>query len=138
MLIKNLDDFARTAKTATLGIVAFDFARTAKTATLGMVASSRTCASWFICINVSCHATVYNARFSMLSTFAVLLGIYMFVMLVGNMHLEFDDQRNTGLHVRTLMAVYQVLVVCAILGMQSVFLFFIGVVKRDSISFVLV
>lgn len=74
----------------------------------------------------------------MLSTFAVLLGIYMFVMLVGNMHLEFDDQRNTGLHVRTLMAVYQVLVVCAILGMQSVFLFFIGVVKRDSISFVLV
>ena len=74
----------------------------------------------------------------MLSTFAVLLGIYMFVMLMGNMHLEYDDQCSTGLHVRTLMAVYQVLVVSFMLCLHSIFLFFIGVVKRDSVSFVLV
>jgi hypothetical protein len=74
----------------------------------------------------------------MLRSFAVLLGMYMFIMLVGNLHLEFDDMRKTGLHVRTLIAVYQVLVVTIILSMHSVFVFFIGIVKRDSISFVLV
>lgn len=72
----------------------------------------------------------------MLSTFAVLLGMYMFAMLVGNMHLEYDDERSTGLHVRTLMSVYQVLVVSFMLCLHSIFLFFIGVVKRDSVSFV--
>ncbi len=72
----------------------------------------------------------------MLGTFAVLLGMYMFAMLVGNMHLEYDDQRSTGLHVRTLMSVYQVLVVSFMLCLHSIFLFFIGVVQRDSVSFV--
>ena len=74
----------------------------------------------------------------MLSSFAVLLGMYLFIMLVGNLHLELDDMRKTGLHVRTLIAVYQVLVVSVILSMHTVFIFFISIVKRDSITFVLV
>jgi hypothetical protein len=74
----------------------------------------------------------------MLGSFAVLLGMYMFIMLVGNLHLEFDDMRQTGLHVRTMIAVYQVLVVTAILFMHNILMFFIATVKRDSISFVLV
>jgi hypothetical protein len=74
----------------------------------------------------------------MLGSFAVLLGMYMFIMLVGNVHLEFDDMRQTGLHVRTMVAVYQVLVVTVILFMHNIILFFITIVKKDSISFVLV
>jgi hypothetical protein len=74
----------------------------------------------------------------MLGSFTVLLGMYMFIMLVGNLHLEFDDMRQTGLHVRTMIAVYQVLVVPVILFMHNVFVFFNTIVKRDSISFVLV
>jgi hypothetical protein len=74
----------------------------------------------------------------MLGSFAVLLGMYMFIMLTGNLHLEFDDMRQTGLHVRTMIAVYQVLVVAVILCMQNVFVFVMTIVKKDSISFVLV
>jgi hypothetical protein len=74
----------------------------------------------------------------MFCSFAVLLGMYMFIMLVGNLHLEFDDMRQTGMHVRTMIAVYQVLVVTVILFMHNIILFFITIVKRDSISFVLV
>ena len=74
----------------------------------------------------------------MLGSFAVLLGLYMFIMLMGNMHLEFDDMRQTGLHVRTMIAVYQVLVVSLILVTHSLFKLFIGIVKTDSVSFVLI
>ena len=74
----------------------------------------------------------------MLGTFCVLLGMYMFIMLVGNLHLEFDDTRQTGLHVRTMIAVYQVLIVSVMIFMHSIFRLFITVVKRDSISFVLI
>lgn len=74
----------------------------------------------------------------MISSFAAQLSMYVCIMLAGNVHLEVDDMRQTGLHVRTLIAVYQVLVVTCVLSIQSVFLFFIRVVKRDSTSFVLV
>ena len=74
----------------------------------------------------------------MLGTFCVLLGMYMFIMIIGNLHLEFDDTRQTGLHVRTMIAVYQVLIVTVMIFMHSIFRLFITVVKRDSISFVLI
>ena len=74
----------------------------------------------------------------MLGSFAVLLGMYMFIMLMGNWHLEFDDMRQTGLHVRTMIAVYQVLVVSIIIVTHSCFKLFIGIVKKDSVSFVLI
>jgi len=74
----------------------------------------------------------------MLGSFAVLLALYMFIMLMGNMHLEYDDMRQTGLHVRTMIAVYQVLVVSLILITHTLFKFFIGIVKTDSVSFVLI
>jgi hypothetical protein len=41
--------------------------------------------------------------------------MYTSILLVGNLHLEFDDMRQTGLQVRTLIAVYQVWVVTVIL-----------------------
>ena len=61
----------------------------------------------------------------MLGSFTVMLGMYMFIMLAGNLHLEFDDMRQTGLHMRTIIAVYQVLVVMVILFMHNIFKFFI-------------
>ena len=74
----------------------------------------------------------------MLGSFAVLLALYMFIMLMGNMHLEFDDMRQTGLHVRTMIAVYQVLVVSLMIVTHTLFKLFIGIVKTDSVSFVLI
>ena len=74
----------------------------------------------------------------MIYTFVVTLGIYTFIMLVGNLRLEFDDTRQTGLHVRTLIAVYQVLVIATILTMHQIFMFFLRVLKKDSVEFVLV
>jgi len=74
----------------------------------------------------------------MLGSFAVLLGMYMFIMLMGNLHLEFDDMRQTGLHVRTMIAVYQVLVVSIIIVTHTFFKLFINIVKKDSVSFVLI
>jgi hypothetical protein len=70
----------------------------------------------------------------MLGSFAVLLGMYMFIMLMGNLHLEFDDMRQTGLHVRTMIAVYQVLVVSIIIVTHTFFKLFINIVKKDSVS----
>jgi hypothetical protein len=58
-------------------------------------------------------------------------------MLVGNLRLEFDDTRQTGLHVRTLIAVYQVLVIATILTMHQIFMFFLRVLKKDSVEFVI-
>jgi hypothetical protein len=57
----------------------------------------------------------------MLGTFCVLLGMYMFIMIIGNLHLEFDDMRQTGLHVRTMIAVYQVLIVTVMIFVHSIF-----------------
>lgn len=74
----------------------------------------------------------------MLSGFLVQLAMYTCLMVAGNMHLDVDDIRKTGLHVRTLIAVYQVVVVSLLLSLQTIFLFFIKVVQKDKISFVLV
>lgn len=73
----------------------------------------------------------------MIYTFVVTLGIYTFIMLVGNLRLEFDDTRQTGLHVRTLIAVHQVLVITMILMMHQIFVFFLRVLKKDSVEFVI-
>lgn len=74
----------------------------------------------------------------MLSSFVVQLMLYVVVMMAGNLHMTADDIRNTGMHARTMLAVYQVLVVCVLLSAHSVFLYFIRVVKSDRTSFVLV
>lgn len=74
----------------------------------------------------------------MLSSFIVQLTLYVAVMMAGNLRMTVDDIRMTGIHSRTMLAAYQVLVVCTILASHSVFLYFIRVVKRDDISFVLV
>jgi hypothetical protein len=74
----------------------------------------------------------------MLSSFVVQLVLYIVVMTAGNVHVTVDDIRDTGMHARTMLAVYQVLVVCVLISAHSVFLYFIRVVKRDKGSFVLV
>ena len=74
----------------------------------------------------------------MLSSFAVLLVLYHVIMMAGNLHVTADDIRYTGMHARTMLAVYQVLVVSVLLSTHSVFLYFIRVVKKDKTSFVLV
>jgi hypothetical protein len=74
----------------------------------------------------------------MLSSFAVLLVLYHVIMMAGNLHMTADDIRYTGMHARTMLAVYQVLVVSVLLSTHSVFLYFIRVVKKDQTSFVLV
>lgn len=74
----------------------------------------------------------------MLSSFVVQLTLYVVVMVAGNLHMTADDIRNTGMHARTMLAVYQVLVVSVLLFAHSVFLYFIRVVKSDKASFVLV
>ena len=74
----------------------------------------------------------------MLSSFVVQLVLYMVVMIAGNVHITVDDVRNTGMHARTLLAVYQVLVICVLILTHSVFIYFIRVVKSDKQSFVLV
>jgi hypothetical protein len=74
----------------------------------------------------------------MLSSFVVQLVLYMVVMIAGNLHITVDDVRNTGMHARTLVAVYQVLVICVLILTHSVFIYFIRVVKSDKQSFVLV
>jgi hypothetical protein len=94
--------------------------------------------AWHSLTYLSALLPVFNGQLFMLGSFTVMLGMYMFIMLAGNLHLEFDDMRQTGLHMRTIIAVYQVLVVMVILFMHNIFKFFITIVKRDSISFVLV
>jgi hypothetical protein len=74
----------------------------------------------------------------MIYSFAVMLATYTFIMLVGNLRLELDDTRQTGLHVRTLIAVHQVLVITMIFSMHSIFVFFVRVLKKDTVGFVLV
>ena len=74
----------------------------------------------------------------MIYSFAVILATYTFIMLVGNLRLEVDDTRQTGLHVRTLIAVHQVLVITMILSMHSIFIFLVRVLKKDTKGFVLV
>jgi hypothetical protein len=74
----------------------------------------------------------------MLSSFVVQLVLYIVVMTAGNVHVTADDIRDTGMHARTMLAVYQVLVVCVLISAHTVFLYFIRVVKRDKASFVLV
>ena len=74
----------------------------------------------------------------MIYSFAVILATYTFIMLVGNLRLEVDDTRQTGLHVRTLIAVHQVLVITMILSMHSIFVFLVRVLKKDTKGFVLV
>jgi hypothetical protein len=74
----------------------------------------------------------------MLSSFVVQLVLYMVVMIAGNVHITVDDVRNTGMHARTLLAVYQVLVICVLILTHSLFVYFIRVVKSDKQSFVLV
>jgi hypothetical protein len=59
-------------------------------------------------------------------------------MLVGNLRWEFDDTRQTGLHVRTLIAVHQVLMITMILTMHQIFVFFLRILKKDPVEFVLV
>lgn len=74
----------------------------------------------------------------MLSRFLVLLTLYVTVMLVGNLQFGRDDTRLTGAHIRTLVSALQVWIVSALLSLYSMFMFFIGVVKSERNSFVLV
>ena len=74
----------------------------------------------------------------MLSRFLVLLALYVVVMFVGNAHFRTDDVRLTGLHVRTLVAALQMIIVSALVSVHTLFMFFIRVVKQERTSFVLV
>jgi hypothetical protein len=74
----------------------------------------------------------------MLSRFLVLLTLYVTVMFVGNLHFGQDDTRLTGAHIRTLVSALQVWIASALLSVYSMFMFFIGVVKSERTSFVLV
>jgi hypothetical protein len=71
------------------------------------------------------HANTHSiiGIFCTICSFAVLLCMYTFVMLICNLNLEVDDMRKTGLHVRTLIAVYQKMVDSVMLSMHTVFVF---------------
>ncbi len=59
-------------------------------------------------------------------------------MFVDNLHLEQDDTRLTGVHIRTLISALQVGIAVVLLRLYGLFMFFIRVVKSDRNSFVLV
>ena len=59
-------------------------------------------------------------------------------MFVDNLHLEQDDTRLTGVHIRTLISALQVWIAVVLLRLYGLFMFFIRVVKSDRNSFVLV
>lgn len=75
---------------------------------------------------------------AMLSRFLVMLTLYVTVMLVGNLHFGQDDTRLTGAHIRTLVSALQVWIASALLSVYCLFMFFIGVVKSERTSFVLI
>jgi len=74
----------------------------------------------------------------MFSRFFVLLILYVVIMIVGTLHLEQDDTRLTGVHIRTLISALQVWIVGVLMSLYIMFKFFIHVVKTDRTSFVLV
>jgi len=88
--------------------------------------------------NFNNNVYVFEKTHPMLSRFVVLLLLYLMVMFVGTLHLEQDDTRLTGVHIRTLISALQVWIAGVLLSMYCLFMFFIRVVKSERNSFVMV
>jgi hypothetical protein len=88
--------------------------------------------------NFNCYVCVFEKTHIMLSRFVVLLLLYLVVMFVGTLHLEQDDTRLTGVHIRTLISALQVWIAGVLLSLYCLFMFFIRIVKSERNSFVMI
>ena len=71
-------------------------------------------------------------------SFFVQLLFYSIIMYTASLKMSEDDIRIRGLHVRTVVSVFQVAVLMALWFCKVIFMFFITLLKRDKQQFVLV